>query len=225
MGMLAGRWLLSVLGASLIATLAVLPAQGSAAAARSTTTPTRGTQLYATNFDPATFNKKVVGSSASLTKGPGPSLVCTVGSAGSKMIASVKNWSVSEPTSIWAETDIKLNSRNGQYVASFYFEGIGGNHRHLHIDYSTNTITLRDPNYHNEGPRVSVPTLSNGSATHFVVIDTSPRYRVYVNGTLAIDYTDTFSPSKPGGFGLDCASQAKGTGSDSVSNFSLYTVR
>ena len=143
-------------------------------------TPARGNLLYATNFDPSTFNETVVGSSASLTQGSGPSLVCNVGSAGSKLIASVKNWSIAEPSAIWAEYNVSLSSLNGGLVASFYFEGIGGNHRHLHIDFGTNQISLRDPNYQNEGPLVSVPGLSGGSTFQFVVVDTSPRYRVFV---------------------------------------------
>ncbi|MBV8445529.1 MAG: hypothetical protein JOZ92_06400 [Candidatus Dormibacteraeota bacterium] len=197
---------------------------GSTAARAAIDTPTRGQLLYATNFDPSTFNQQVVGTSASLTEGPGPSLVCGVGSAGSKMIASVANWSVAEPTSIWAEDDINLDSMNGQYVASFYFEGIGGNHRHLHIDFSADQIVLRNPSYQDEGPVASIPGLSSGSTFDIVVIDTSPHYQVYVNGTLVIDYTDNLPASTPNGFGFDCASQANGTGSDSLTDFSLYSV-
>ncbi len=219
----SGRTRLSLLTSGALLVLGAIGMAAPSTAHAAAGDPTRGSQLYATTFDPSTFNQTVVGTSASLTQGPGPSLVCGVGSAGSKMIASVKQ-SISEPAAIWAEYDISLGSMNGQYVASFYFEGIGGNHRHLHIDFSNNTITLRDPNYNNEGPLVSVPGLNSGSTFHFVVVDTSPRYRVYVNGTQVIDFTDTFAASTPGGLGFDCASQNNGTGSDSVTNLSLYTV-
>ena len=190
---------------------------------RATTTATRGQLLYATTFDPASFNQQVVGSSASLAAGPGPSLQCGVGSSGSKMIASVAGWSITEPASIWAEETVSAAASTGDLQSGFYFEGLGANHRHLHIDFGANQIVLRDPNYHNEGPVVSVPGLSSGSSFQFIVIASSPRYQVFVNGNEVIDYTDSSPASTPGGFGFDCA-DASGTGGDSITELSLYSV-
>jgi hypothetical protein len=184
--------------------------------------PARSVLLYATNFNPSTFSQQRVGSSASLTGDSSTSLVCTVGSAGSKMIASVKNWSVSEPAAIWAEYDVKLSSITGGLQGGFYYEGLGGSHRHLHLDFAKNVAVLRDKNFKNEGPQVA-PTLSNMQSFHFVVVASSPRYRVYINGTLAIDFTDSAAATPPSGFGFDCASSG-GTGSITITNLSLYTV-
>ncbi len=225
-----GLWLRTLAPAVVVAAMA-LPAphaDAAPAAARGAATagadPSRGSLLYATDFDPASFNQTLVGSDATLTGDSKSTLVCTVGSAGSKMIASVKNWSVSEPAAIWAEYDVSAASLSGGYQSGFYFEGSGGDHRHLHIDFAADTVTLRDPNYNNEGPLVSVPNLGSGATFHFVVVDTSPRYRVYVNGSLIIDYTDSFAASTPGGLGFDCASANNGTGSHSITNLSVYTV-
>jgi hypothetical protein len=115
---------------------------------------------------------------------------------------------------------------SGDLQSGFYFEGSGGTHRHLHIDFGASKISLRNPNYKNEGPLVSVPGLSTpGKRFHFVVVATSPRYRVWVNGTMVIDYTDSFAATRPKGLGFDCAAAAStSSGSDAVSNLALYTV-
>jgi hypothetical protein len=184
--------------------------------------PARAGLLYATNFNPSSFNQQLVGSSAALTGDSSTSLVCTVGSSGSKMIASVKNWSVSEPATIWAEYDVKLSSISGGLQGGFYYEGLGGSHRHLHLDFAKNVAVLRDKNFKNEGPQVA-PSLSGMQRFHFVVVASSPRYRVYINGALAIDFTDSAAATAPSGFGFDCASSG-GTGSITITNLSLYTV-
>jgi hypothetical protein len=142
------------------------------------------------------------------------------------MIATATNWRPGEPQNIWAEYDVTLNSLSGELQSGFYFEGVGGApRRHLHIDFTKNTITLKY-GYTAEGP-TKIVAWGIGIHHHFMVVANSPRYRVYVDGALLIDYADLNAAISPAGFGFDCASgdpPHTGTGSISITNLSLYTA-
>ena len=228
---LSRRLLAPVTAIAALALLIALPAGAHAelrtvsrTAAPATSASGRGGPIWSTDFNPSSFNQTVPsGGSASLSQS-GSSLVCSVNTSNgnSKLIATAKSMPA-EPTAIWAEYDVHLVSRSGGYLSGFYFEGVGGNHRHLHLDFGANQITLRDPSYNNEGPLVSVPGLNSGSTFHFVVIDESPHYIVYVNGSKLIDYTDGLAASTPSAVGFDCATGG-GTGSHAITNLSVYNV-